>query len=171
MYSKMRIADFLHIVHVSPSAKDRSKPFDSILDAIGDTPLVRMSRIEKAEGLKCELCEYEIVDILWPNFIAHLILFLIPNSVSLLLRNTAIDHIDTLILLAQLIQEYITYNCLSYPPLPGSSQSFDISKEIFFATLSRSHNRWHHSNINYYLFIRNEAFIQMSAGLKCYNYY
>ena len=35
--------------------------YDSILDVIGKTPLVRMRNIEKAEGLKCKLlgkCEY-----------------------------------------------------------------------------------------------------------------
>lgn len=37
------------------------KIMDSVLDAIGRTPLVRMSNIMKAEGLKCELlakCEF-----------------------------------------------------------------------------------------------------------------
>nr|XP_039249180.1 cystathionine beta-synthase-like protein isoform X1 [Styela clava] len=40
---------------------DRTKAYSSVLDAIGDTPLVRMSRIEKTEGVKCELyakCEF-----------------------------------------------------------------------------------------------------------------
>ena len=34
---------------------------DSILDHIGDTPLVRLSRLSKKEGIKCELlakCEF-----------------------------------------------------------------------------------------------------------------
>jgi len=34
---------------------------DSILDAVGNTPLVRINNITKAEGIKCEVlvkCEY-----------------------------------------------------------------------------------------------------------------
>jgi len=30
---------------------------DSALDAVGHTPLIRLQRIAKEEGLKCNLCE------------------------------------------------------------------------------------------------------------------
>lgn len=31
---------------------------DSALGAVGNTPLVRLERIAKQEGLQCNLCEY-----------------------------------------------------------------------------------------------------------------
>jgi len=31
---------------------------DSALDAVGHTPLIRLQRIAKEEGLKCNLCEF-----------------------------------------------------------------------------------------------------------------
>lgn len=37
------------------------KPLDTVLDAIGETPLVRLDRIALEEGIKCNLyakCEY-----------------------------------------------------------------------------------------------------------------
>ncbi|KAJ3396262.1 hypothetical protein HDV05_003200, partial [Chytridiales sp. JEL 0842] len=40
---------------------DRNRILDSILDHIGGTPLVRINRIGKSEGLECELvakCEF-----------------------------------------------------------------------------------------------------------------
>lgn len=30
---------------------------DSALDAVGQTPLIKLDRIAKSEGLKCNLCE------------------------------------------------------------------------------------------------------------------
>ena len=32
----------------------------SVLEAIGDTPLVRLSRLEKEYDLECELCKLKI---------------------------------------------------------------------------------------------------------------
>jgi len=31
---------------------------NTVLDNIGNTPLVRLNRIPGAEGLKCEVCKY-----------------------------------------------------------------------------------------------------------------
>ena len=41
--------------------REDKKIKDSILDAVGNTPLVRINNITKAEGIKCEVlvkCEY-----------------------------------------------------------------------------------------------------------------
>lgn len=43
--------------HSKLSRKPRPKIMDNILQAIGDTPLVRINKIAKDEGLKCELCK------------------------------------------------------------------------------------------------------------------
>uniref|UniRef100_H2XWY3 Tryptophan synthase beta chain-like PALP domain-containing protein n=1 Tax=Ciona intestinalis TaxID=7719 RepID=H2XWY3_CIOIN len=37
--------------------RNRNVAFGSVLEAIGDTPMVRLSRLEKEYGLKCELCK------------------------------------------------------------------------------------------------------------------
>lgn len=37
---------------------DRTKILPNILDAIGQTPLVRLNKIPKMHGIKCELCKY-----------------------------------------------------------------------------------------------------------------
>lgn len=39
------------------SSAPAPKISDTILDNIGRTPLVRVSKIAKSEGLKCELCK------------------------------------------------------------------------------------------------------------------
>jgi cystathionine beta-synthase len=39
------------------SSAPAPKISDTILDNIGRTPLVRVNKIAKAEGLKCELCK------------------------------------------------------------------------------------------------------------------
>ena len=31
---------------------------DSVLDAVGHTPLIHLKRIQEQEGLKCNLCEW-----------------------------------------------------------------------------------------------------------------
>ena len=36
---------------------DNLRTLDNILAHIGNTPLVRLNTIPKAEGLKCEVCE------------------------------------------------------------------------------------------------------------------
>lgn len=41
----------------NPSTKE-PLILDSILDHIGNTPLVRLARIAKAEGIECDLCMY-----------------------------------------------------------------------------------------------------------------
>jgi hypothetical protein len=33
---------------------------DNALSAVGDTPLIRLDMIAKQEGLKCNLCEYQV---------------------------------------------------------------------------------------------------------------
>jgi cystathionine beta-synthase len=38
------------------------KILDTILDHIGNTPMVRVKKIAKAEGLKCELCKCNVVE-------------------------------------------------------------------------------------------------------------
>jgi len=52
-----------HPRSVSPPDLSREKKLicDSILDVVGNTPLVRINNITKAEGIKCEVlvkCEY-----------------------------------------------------------------------------------------------------------------
>lgn len=32
---------------------------DTILDHIGNTPLVRINNITKSEGIECEICKYQ----------------------------------------------------------------------------------------------------------------
>ena len=48
------------------SLLDRIRILDSILDHIGGTPLVRINKISKSEGLECELGTY-ISRCLWYN--------------------------------------------------------------------------------------------------------
>eukprot|EP00386_Alphamonas_edax_P004160 GDKI01013071.1.p2 GENE.GDKI01013071.1~~GDKI01013071.1.p2 ORF type:complete len:550 (-),score=235.50 GDKI01013071.1:555-2129(-) len=47
--------------HISIPLKPREKILDSVLDAIGHTPMIRMSRLAKRHGIECELlakCEF-----------------------------------------------------------------------------------------------------------------
>ena len=51
----------------------RTKPpgiLPNILRRIGDTPLVRINKISKEFGLKCELCKYCCIQILFQEMIA-----------------------------------------------------------------------------------------------------
>lgn len=38
--------------------REKKKILDDISDYIGNTPMVRLSNIARAEGLKCELCKH-----------------------------------------------------------------------------------------------------------------
>lgn len=46
----------------------------NILSKIGDTPLVRMNKIPKAFGLKCELCKYQ-----WKHFSTLILARIFPK--------------------------------------------------------------------------------------------
>ena len=55
---------FLHLSSSTPSNKclDMSRPIhvlDNALDAVGNTPLIRLDKIGTAEGLQCNLREWE----------------------------------------------------------------------------------------------------------------
>ncbi|OWR46579.1 cystathionine-beta-synthase, partial [Danaus plexippus plexippus] len=43
--------------HIVKNLDKNSKTYDHILDAIGKTPMVKLSKIPKDEGLKCDMCD------------------------------------------------------------------------------------------------------------------
>lgn len=54
---------------------NRMKILPNILKAVGNSPLVRLNNIPKAEGIKCEMCKYFVLilaikelisSMLWP---------------------------------------------------------------------------------------------------------
>jgi len=49
---------FLFSVTISMHTHKYSQILDSALDAVGNTPLIRLDRIAAEEGLKCNLCLY-----------------------------------------------------------------------------------------------------------------
>lgn len=44
--------------NVNNFRNERPKGFCSILDAIGNTPLVRLNRVPESLGIKCQVCEF-----------------------------------------------------------------------------------------------------------------
>lgn len=46
------------IYFCSAFSQHRPKVLPNILHAIGHTPLVKLNRIPKEEGIECDICEY-----------------------------------------------------------------------------------------------------------------
>jgi len=46
--------------HSHETLKPRAKILDTVLDAIGHTPMVRLNRVGKSDGVKCEICTFRI---------------------------------------------------------------------------------------------------------------
>lgn len=63
------------------------KIYPDILNAIGNTPLVKLSKIPKQEGLKCDMCEYYLIislnSCVNANFINPYFLIVFPTNHNL----------------------------------------------------------------------------------------
>ena len=61
-YSVERGANVPENPHVQEKRDFSKKVYDDITDAIGNTPMVRISNIAKKDDIKCELCK--LLDVL-----------------------------------------------------------------------------------------------------------
>lgn len=57
-YSVQRGADVPENPHIREKRDYTKLIFDDITDAIGNTPMVRISNIAKKDNIKCELCKF-----------------------------------------------------------------------------------------------------------------
>ena len=64
-------SSLLHILFCSPPPDQTAKTiFSTALQAIGNTPMIRLDKIAKSAGLQCELCKlldfiYTIINHVW----------------------------------------------------------------------------------------------------------
>lgn len=49
---------FVAILFLFSYSHNRPKILPNILEAIGHTPIVRLNKIPRAEGIKCEVCKF-----------------------------------------------------------------------------------------------------------------
>ena len=55
---------------------ERDAVLPDVLHMIGNTPLIRLDKIARSEGLKCELCELWL-SLVVPNFSQHCCIYLL----------------------------------------------------------------------------------------------
>lgn len=58
--------------------QERDSVLSNVLPMIGNTPLIKLDKIAKSEGLKCELCECSLINTTHTLICIHIILLLFP---------------------------------------------------------------------------------------------